>query len=159
MDDYRGKTITRITTTGPTKLCQGGCGRFVSIDEQRRPYVHVKHYGKPDICPGSEVMALHVTTALDELRAVLEEIAEKAESWHGKASDVPFWNLGDIARAALKRTAVVTAVAEPDSLRQAVVAVELDYIIYAIEGRDRVEMLNALERVRVVLDGFKHLAA
>lgn len=37
----------------------------------------------------------------ERLREALQKIADKSQSWEGR-SDVPFWNLGDIARAALK---------------------------------------------------------
>jgi hypothetical protein len=46
---------------------------------------------------------------VEELEIIIQDfsnsllcIAELSESWHGK-SGVPFWNLGDIARAAMKR--------------------------------------------------------
>ena len=37
-----------------------------------------------------------------ELAAALEKIAETSAKWEGR-SDAPHWNLGDIARAALKK--------------------------------------------------------
>jgi len=38
-----------------------------------------------------------------ELAAALEKIRDKAKSWEGRSSDVPYWNLGDIAAAVLKK--------------------------------------------------------
>ena len=37
-----------------------------------------------------------------DLYKALEEIRDKAKSWEGR-KDTPYWNLGDIAAAALKK--------------------------------------------------------
>jgi hypothetical protein len=40
---------------------------------------------------------------IKELTAALEKISDTAQSWEGRTDTVPYWNLGDIAAAALKK--------------------------------------------------------